>query len=78
MKTEIYIGNSHLTVAQNNAVLNYGESSLQGWRTRSKTNYSFGRVNGDGNLIGSRLNLLSDPDIFDMTVKPLNCQVKKG
>ncbi|WP_211662112.1 hypothetical protein [Neomoorella glycerini] len=42
---------------------------MRGWQARSKSNTTLGRVNGDGNLIASRLNFLHDPDLIDMLVK---------
>ncbi|MDN5344955.1 MAG: hypothetical protein PWQ18_1068 [Clostridia bacterium] len=69
MKTEIYLGKVHLANVQNNAGIFYGENTLRGWQTRSKGNAGLGRVNGDGNLIASRLNYLHDPDFFDLLVR---------
>lgn len=69
MKTQIYLGKVSMGSVQNNAGVLYGENSLRDWQTRSKGNSAFGRVNGDGNLIVSKLNLLNDPDLIDMIVK---------
>ncbi len=69
MKTEIYLGKVNVTSVQNNAVLNYGESSFLKWVTRSKVNSALSRVSGDGNVFESRLNLVNDPDLFDVIIK---------
>ncbi|OIQ53813.1 hypothetical protein [Neomoorella thermoacetica] len=53
----------------NNAGAFYGENTLRGWQTRSKGNTGVGRVNGDGNVIASRLNYLYDPDHFDLLIR---------
>lgn len=66
MKTEIIIGQIQVNEIRNNASTVYGDNSLHGWRLHSKANYSLGRVNGDANLIASRLNYLSDPDGIDV------------
>ncbi|MGD0153095.1 MAG: hypothetical protein ABSC17_04925 [Thermacetogeniaceae bacterium] len=68
MKTEIIIGRIQVNEIRNNASAVYGDNSLNGWRSHSKVNYSLGRVNGDANLIASRLNYLSDPDGIDVNV----------
>ena len=68
MKTEIVIGQIQVNEIRNNASAVYGDNSLHGWRSHSKVNYSLGRVNGDANLIASKLNYLSDPDGIDMHV----------
>lgn len=67
-RTEIIIGQIQINDIRNNANLLSGENSQRGWRSHSKINYSLGRVNGDANLIDSRLNYLSDPDWIDMQV----------
>ncbi len=69
MKTEIYLGNVQVSSVQNNAVLNYGESSFIKWITRSKVNSALSRVSGDGNVFESKLNLVNDPDVFDVIVR---------
>ncbi len=69
MKTEIVLGKINISSVQNNAGLFYGDNTLKGWQTRSKSNATLGRVSGDGNLIASRLNFLHDPDLIDMLVK---------
>lgn len=69
MKTEIFLGKVQLTTVQNNAVILYGDNTLNGWRTRSKTNVALGRISGDCNFVASRLNSLNDSDIIDMVVK---------
>lgn len=69
MKTEIYLGKVNLISVQNNAGVFFGENTLKGWQARSKTNAALGRVNGDGNMIVSRLNYTNDPDFVDMFVK---------
>jgi hypothetical protein len=68
-KTAIVIGQIQIADIRSNANLWNGENSARGWRSHSKANYSLGRVNGDANLISSRLNYLSDPDYIDMHVK---------
>lgn len=72
MKTEIYLGKVVLSSVNNNAGLLYGENTLREWQIRTKGNAALGRVNGDGNLIASRLNFLNDPDIFDTVIKTRN------
>lgn len=69
MDTKIYLGKVDIGAIQNNAGVFYGETILRGWQTRSKSNSSIGRVNGDANIISSRLNLLHDPDFIDMMVR---------
>ena len=69
MKTEIFLGKVQLTTVQNNAVVLYGDNTLNGWRTRSKTNVALGRISGDCNFVASRLNALNGSDIIDMVVK---------
>ncbi len=67
-KTAIVIGQVQIADIRANANLLNGENFQRGWRSHSKTNYSQGRINGDANLIISRLNYLSDPDCIDMQV----------
>jgi hypothetical protein len=67
-KTAIFIGQVQINDIRNNANLLNGDNIQRGWRTHSKINYSLGRVNGDANLVASRLNYLSDPDGIDMSV----------
>ncbi|MCG8402673.1 MAG: hypothetical protein MJA84_13955 [Firmicutes bacterium] len=69
MKTEIYLGKVTINAVQQNGAVFYGENSAGGWKTRSKSNAALGRINGDGNFVASRLNLVTDPDIFDMWAK---------
>lgn len=68
MKTEIIIGQVQINEIRNNANSLYGDNTLRGWRSHAKINYSLGRINGDANLVASRLNYLSDPDCIDMQV----------
>lgn len=67
MKTEILLGNVTINSIQQNAGVFYGENSAGGWKTRFKFNAALGRVNGDRNVIASRLNLVNDPDVIDMS-----------
>jgi hypothetical protein len=67
-KTAVVIGQVQINNIRNNANLMSGDNTSGGWRTHTKTNYSLGRVNGDANLINSRLNYLSDPDCIDMQI----------
>ena len=69
MKTKIYLGKVYTSMVQENAGVFYGDNNMEGWKSSSKTNYAIGRINGDGNFISSRLNLIHDPDIFDMLTK---------
>ncbi|MCL6635129.1 MAG: hypothetical protein K6T29_05095 [Peptococcaceae bacterium] len=69
MKAEIFLGKLILNSVQNNAGTFWGDNTVKGWQTRAKTNSAIGRVNGDGNMILSRLNFLHDPDFIDMVVK---------
>lgn len=69
MKTEIHLGKMQITSIQSNAGVFYGDNVIKGWRAQSKTNSALGRVNGDGNMIASRLNFLNDPDIADTVLK---------
>lgn len=69
MNTKIYLGKVNFTSVQNNAGVFYGDNTLKSWQTRLKNNAALGRVNGDCNLIASRLNFINDSDIFDMVVK---------
>lgn len=69
MKTVIYLGKVLVSSVHSNASLLYGENQTRGWQTRSKGNSAIGRVNGDRNIIASRLNLLNDPDILDTFIK---------
>jgi hypothetical protein len=67
-KTAIIIGQVQINDIRNNANLLSGDNTQRGWRSHSKINYSLGRVNGDANLINSRLNYLSDPDCIDVQI----------
>ncbi len=67
-KTAIVIGQIQINDIRNNANLLSGDNTQRGWRSHSKINYSLGRVNGDANLVNSRLNYLSDPDCIDMQI----------
>ncbi|MGD0622767.1 MAG: hypothetical protein ABSA82_09955 [Thermacetogeniaceae bacterium] len=67
-KTAIVIGQVQINDIRNNASLLSGDNTQRGWRSHSKINYSLGRVNGDANLINSRLNYLSDPDCIDVQI----------
>lgn len=69
MKTEIRLGRVNVTAVQNNAGVLYGDNILKGWQSRTKSNAALGRVNGDRNIIASRLSYLNDPDFIDMFVK---------
>jgi hypothetical protein len=69
MITEIRLGRVNVTAVQNNANVLYGDNILKGWQSRTKSNAALGRVNGDRNIIASRLNYLNDPDFIDMFVK---------
>ncbi|AGL02357.1 hypothetical protein [Desulfoscipio gibsoniae] len=66
MRTEICLGKVIISAIQQNAGVFYGENSVEGWKTRSKSNAALGRINGDRNTIASRFNFVNDPDIFDM------------
>jgi hypothetical protein len=69
MKTEIRLGRVNVTAVQNNAGVLYGDNTLKGWQSRTKSNTVLGRINGNHNIIASRLNYLNDPDFVDMFVK---------
>lgn len=68
MNTQIFLGKVYVASINTNSGVFYGENKMVDWKSRSKNNASVGRVNGDGNYVGSRLNLIHDPDIFDMIV----------
>lgn len=71
MQTRIFLGKVTMNSVNNNAGVFYGDNAPRGWRTHSKSNAGIGRINGDGNLITSRLNYLDDPDFFDLLVRSL-------
>jgi len=57
-----------ILIVRNNANVLYGETTLQGWQIKTKTNSVLGRISGDRNLIANRLNLLNGPDLVDMAL----------
>lgn len=69
MQTRILLGKVTINSINNNAGVFYGDNVPLGWRTRSKGNAGIGRINGDGNIVASRLNYLDDPDIFDLLIR---------
>lgn len=69
MKTEIFLGKVNISAVHQNAGVFYGENSVKGWKTRFKFNAALGRINGDGNIVASRMNLVYDPDIIDQFFK---------
>ncbi len=69
MKIDIILGKTFINSVQSNGGVFYGENDLKGWKTHSKSNSATGRVNGDGNIIASRLNVLNDPDFMDTMIK---------
>ncbi len=78
MKTEIIIGQVQINEIRNNANSLNGDNVLPGWRSHSKVNYSLGRVNGDANMVASRLNYLSDPDGIDVQVCTADCNDRQA
>ncbi|HHP50927.1 MAG TPA: hypothetical protein ENM97_03490 [Moorella mulderi] len=72
----IYIAGIHINSLRNNAGYFSGENLAKGWRSRSKANAAFGRLNGDRNLVASQLNCVWDGDFLDTFIK-LRSSVKK-
>ncbi|SFR08721.1 hypothetical protein [Desulfoscipio geothermicus] len=69
MEIKIYPGKIDLSHIQYNSGVFYGDNNMQDWKTNNKYNAAIGRVNGDRNLIASRLNYLHDPDIIDLLIR---------
>lgn len=69
MKIDINLGSVSISNVQNNSSVLYGETTQNGWNTKTKVNATIARISGDSNLIANRLNLLNDPDLIDITVK---------
>jgi hypothetical protein len=50
------------------SVVAVGNNYFCDWRTYAKSNSGFGRLNGDRAAIDDLVNMVEDPDLFDMVV----------
>jgi hypothetical protein len=50
------------------SVVAVGNNCFCDWRTYAKSNSGFGRLNGDRTEIADLINMVEDPDLFDMII----------
>ena len=55
-----------ITDVDTGSVVAVGNNYFCDWRTYSKSNSGFGRLNGDRAAIDDLINMVEDPDLFDM------------
>ena len=61
------------------SVVAVGINYFYDWRTYAKTNSGFGRLNGDRTEIADLVNIVEDPDLFDMiNIEPPELKPSEG
>ena len=66
---KIFLGKIKIDQLRGNVGVFWGENTMWDWHTHSKANSGLGRISGDGNYIGSKLNYVDDQDIIDLFLR---------
>jgi len=64
----ILTGAIQINSLRNNANVYQGKTVANAWSITSKTNFAFGQLNGNFNLIPAGVNILNDSDLLDTNI----------